>query len=95
VEILASCSGGRLTVMPEIVDRPYPPECRERLSAAGLDPVLARVLAARGVTGMVQLDNALAHLLAPGCMQNLQRLGQLLADAIAARATLLIVADYD
>jgi single-stranded-DNA-specific exonuclease len=95
MEILAACGRGRLNVMPEIVDRAYPSDSRERLSAAGLDPVLARVLAARGVTGMEQLDNALARLLAPERMHNLQRLGQLLADAIAAQAKLLIVADYD
>ncbi len=65
------------------------------LSAAGLDPVLARVLAARGITALAQLDTALSHLLAPERMHNLQRLGKILADAIATQKRLLIVADYD
>jgi len=57
--------------------------------------VLARVLAARGVSAIDQLDTALSHLVAPNRMHNLQRLGQILADAIAAQKRLLIVADYD
>ncbi|HTS53361.1 MAG TPA: single-stranded-DNA-specific exonuclease RecJ [Burkholderiales bacterium] len=65
------------------------------LTQGGLDPVLARVLAARGITALAQLDIALAHLVAPDRMQNLRRLGQILADAVAARKRLLIVADYD
>ena len=81
--------------MPEIVDRVFLLEAFHALRGAGLDPVLSRVLAARGVTAMEQLDSALSHLVAPHRMHNLQRLGQILADAIAAQERLLIVADYD
>ena len=81
--------------MPEIVDRVFSAEYCGTLSAAGIDPVLARVLAARGIAGLAQLDNALAHLVPPGRMHNLQQLGQILADAIAGQKRLLIVADYD
>src|ERR1700674_4200430 len=81
--------------MPDIVDRIFSPEHCRVLTAAGLDPVLARVLAARGISGTAQLDPALTHLLAPNRMHNLQRLGAILADAIAAQKRLLIVADYD
>jgi single-stranded-DNA-specific exonuclease len=81
--------------MPEIVDRIFPAEAYRALTEAGLDVVLARVLAARGVTGSAQLDLALAHLVAPDRMHNLGRLGQILADAIAAQKRLLIVSDYD
>jgi len=81
--------------VPEIVDRIFPLEAFRTLKAAGLDPVLARVLAARGVNSTLQLDSALALLVAPDRMHNLRRMGQILADAIAARKRLLIVADYD
>ena len=80
---------------PAIIDRKFPAEVCSGLTAAGLDPVLARVLAARGITDLKQLDRALARLLAPEGMHNLQRLGVILADAIAAKRRLLIVADYD
>ena len=81
--------------MPQIVDRSYSSEACSALTAAGLDPVLARVLSARGITGSSQLDIALAQLTAPDSMHNLARLAQILADAIADRKRLLIVADYD
>ncbi|MEO8631693.1 MAG: single-stranded-DNA-specific exonuclease RecJ, partial [Betaproteobacteria bacterium] len=81
--------------MPEIIDRAFSPDICGILIAGGLDPVLARVLAARGVTDLAQLDTALAHLTAPHRMYNLARLGEILADAIAANKRLLIVADYD
>jgi single-stranded-DNA-specific exonuclease len=81
--------------MPEIVDRVFSAEACQALAAAGLDAVLARVLAARGVTTRAQLDPALAHLVAPDRIHNLGRLGQILADAIAAQKRLLIVSDYD
>ena len=81
--------------MPEIVDRPYASEHCARLEASGVPSVLARVLAARGITSSVQLDLGLGRLLAPRSMHNLVRLGQILADAIAANKRLLIVGDYD
>jgi len=81
--------------MPDIVDRAFSDEACRVLTEAGLDPVLARVLAARGITAPAQLDTALAHLIAPEGMRNLPRLGQILADAIAGGKRLLIVGDYD
>jgi single-stranded-DNA-specific exonuclease len=81
--------------VPEIVDRTFSLDHCRILTEAGLDPVLARVLAARGIIGTVQLDTRLAHLVAPNQMHNLERLGAILADAIAAQKRLLIVADYD
>jgi single-stranded-DNA-specific exonuclease len=80
---------------PAVVDRSFPCDVCSSLAAAGLDPVLARVLAARGITELRQLDRALAHLLSPDGMHNLQRLGVILADAIESSRRLLIVADYD
>src|SRR5215510_14780204 len=81
--------------MSNIVDRAFSPEACRVLTEAGLDPVLARVLAARGITAPAQLDSALAHLLPPEGMRDLPRLARILADAIASGKRLLIVGDYD
>lgn len=91
MEILAP--GRRMN--PAIIDRTYSADVSSALSKAGIEPVLARVLAARGITDLLQLDRALTHLLAPAAMHNLQRLATMLADAIAQQRRLLIVADYD
>jgi single-stranded-DNA-specific exonuclease len=80
---------------PAVVDRTFSADACSRLAAAGLDPVLARVLAARGITDLQQLDRAFKHLLPPDEMHNLERLGAILAGAIASGQRLLIVADYD
>ncbi|MFN7086287.1 MAG: single-stranded-DNA-specific exonuclease RecJ [Burkholderiales bacterium] len=81
--------------LPGIVTRPVPPEAVARLIAAGTPPLLARVYAARGISGPQQLATDFDGLLPPAKMLNLQRMAQLLADAIAEREKLLIVADYD
>src|SRR4051794_20898886 len=80
---------------PAVVDRIFSSDICSHLAAAGLDPVLARVLAARGITDLQQLDGAFKHLLPPNEMHNIERLAVILADAIASGQRLLIVADYD
>ncbi len=67
----------------------------ERLVKDGIHPLLARIYAARGVTAAQHLAGGLEHLSPPAAMLNLQAMAKLLADAIAARRKLLIVADYD
>jgi single-stranded-DNA-specific exonuclease len=81
--------------VPDIVERDYARDAAARLQAAGIDPVLARVYAARGIGDDRDLDLALGHLLAPESMRNLDRLAAILADAIGQSRQLLIVADYD
>ncbi len=78
-----------------IVDRPVPLPVQDRLVREGVHPVLARILAARGVAGRTDLDDALVGLLPPDSMLGAGRAAALLADAIAAGRRLVIVADYD
>ena len=78
-----------------IVNRPVPLPVQDRLVREGVHPVLARILAARGVAGRTDLDDALAGLLPPESMLGAGRAAELLADAIAAGKRLVIVADYD
>ncbi|MFZ1712069.1 MAG: single-stranded-DNA-specific exonuclease RecJ [Nitrosomonas sp.] len=81
--------------MVSIIVRKFPVSAFTELHAHGLSPVLARVLAARGIENPVELDTALARVTPFTRLKNSQRIAQLLADAIAARKKLLIVADYD
>ncbi len=81
--------------MPEIAVRGIDAEALSRLVAAGCDPRLARLYAARGVRGPGDLAESLQELAAPDRMAHIDTAARLLADAIAKRERLLIVADYD
>jgi len=81
--------------MTSITVRPVSQADYERLTQHGLPPLLARIYAARGVTGPKQLDTELAGLLPIAQLKNAVAMARLLADAIAAKQRLLIVADYD
>nr|WP_295770626.1 single-stranded-DNA-specific exonuclease RecJ [Rhodoferax sp.] len=78
-----------------IIPRDIPPRSVWVLEQAGIHPLLARLYAARGVTGTEELDDALGKLLPPSSMLGLPQAATLLADAIAANKRLCIVADYD
>jgi single-stranded-DNA-specific exonuclease len=78
-----------------ITTRDVPPRTVWTLEQGGVHPLLARLYAARGVTGMDQLDDALAKLLPPSSLLGASAAAVLLADAIAQDKKLCIVADYD
>src|SRR3970040_827542 len=80
---------------PVIAIRPAPPDAIERLVSEGVEPLLARIFAARGVTSSRYLASDLEQLAAPDSMLNLRAIAGLLANAIASHRKLLIVADYD
>lgn len=75
--------------------RPVVETARRALLVAGLHPVLARVLAARGVSKAEELARDAAKLIPPSGLLNVDRAATLLANAIAAKKRILIVADYD
>ncbi|CAM8624071.1 RecJ Single-stranded DNA-specific exonuclease [Comamonadaceae bacterium] len=79
----------------KIVPRDIPPRAAWALEQAGLHPLLARLFAARGVTGKDELDDALGKLLPPQGLLGADRAAVLLADAIAQDKKLCLVADYD
>ena len=81
--------------MIRIATRPYSPVQAERLMAAGVHPVLARVFAARGLADAGELVNDLSALIAPAGLKHIVTAAVYLADAIAARKKLVIVPDYD
>jgi single-stranded-DNA-specific exonuclease len=65
------------------------------LLADQIDPRMARLYAARGVSSAFDLNTKLDALLAPSLLSHIDRSATFLADAIAAKKRLLIVADYD
>jgi len=68
---------------------------RLELVRAGTHPLLARLYAARRVRSADELDLDSARLIEPGKLLNAERAAHLLADLIARRRRMLIVADYD
>jgi single-stranded-DNA-specific exonuclease len=81
--------------MPAVTQRAAAPAAIDALTRSGVHPLLARVYAARGIASESQLATGLERLHAPDTMLHVQRMASLLADAIADKQKLLIVADYD
>ena len=65
------------------------------LEQSGVHPLLARLLAARGVKSADEMDDSLARLLPPSTLKGAAEAGALLADSIQAKERICIVADYD
>jgi single-stranded-DNA-specific exonuclease len=81
--------------MTRIVTRNYPFRTAEMLRQQGIHPVLARLYAARGLADVRELSSELNALIAPSGLLHIDAAAVFLADAIAARKKLVIVADYD
>ncbi|MDP2264821.1 MAG: single-stranded-DNA-specific exonuclease RecJ [Hydrogenophaga sp.] len=79
----------------KITIRDVPPRAAWALEQGGLHPLLARLFAARGITSKDELDDALARLLPPAGMLGAEAAARALADAMAAKKRICIVADYD
>jgi single-stranded-DNA-specific exonuclease len=80
---------------PAIKLRDAPPRAVWALEQAGVHPLLARLFAGRGVRAADELDDGLARLLPPGDLLGVQSAAKLLADVIAAKQRVCVVADYD
>lgn len=81
--------------MTKIVQRNIQPQAEQHLIATGVTPLMARLLATRGVTEASQLSANLSQLLPPNTLTNNTVMAKLLADAIAANKKLLVIGDYD
>ncbi len=79
----------------QFVFRDPPPRSVHRLQSAGLHPLLARLLAARGVDEPAQAQPRLGALLPPSLLLHADSAARVLADAIARGQRMCIVADYD
>ncbi|MFB3081341.1 MAG: single-stranded-DNA-specific exonuclease RecJ [Nitrosomonadaceae bacterium] len=81
--------------MSKIIVRNYTLQALDSLIRHGIHPVLARVFAARGIVEPGQINKDLSRLIPFKSLKNISIMAALLADAIAAKKRLLIVADYD
>ncbi len=81
--------------MTRLATRPYSVRQAELLTQQGLHPVMARLMAARGLHETRELATGLEALIRPDALTHVERAAVLLADAIDAGKRLVIVADYD
>lgn len=79
----------------KIQTRTFNPETCKALIAAGADPLLARLCAARSVERPEELQDRLAGLLPFEGLKNCEAAAVRLADAVQKGERILIVADYD
>ncbi|NYE60390.1 single-stranded-DNA-specific exonuclease [Duganella sp. 1224] len=81
--------------MTRISTRSVPFRESEMLRQNGVHPVLARLYAARGLRDPKELSSELAAMIPPSGLLHIDAAAVFLADAIAARKRMVIVADYD
>lgn len=65
------------------------------LISAEVNPLLARLYAARGVTSKTELESSLSGIIPPDQLTNNAQMAKLLADAIAKNKKILVIGDYD
>ncbi len=75
--------------------RPVSHVSAQKLAQQGVHPLLARLLAARGVRDVEELSSDWKHLIDPATLTQVDRASEVLADAIEQKQRLLIIADYD
>jgi len=81
--------------MSRFQHRPYSEKAAKWLEQSGLNPLLARLFAARGVEKPDDLSLELKNLLSPSELKNCLSTARLLADILEKRESIVIVADYD
>lgn len=80
---------------PRLAPRRVDPVAVARLTAAGVSPLMARLYAGRGIATVEAIGGGPADLIPPRAMRGAAEAATLLADAIARRAKVLVVGDYD
>jgi len=80
---------------PDVTVRPVPHGVADRLASHGLHPLIARLMAARGVSDPTELNADWKSLITPNQLSHIDEAALALAQAIEAGKRLLIVADYD
>lgn len=83
-----------MTPIP-LEDRAERPDLRAKLEAQGLPPILADLLARRGIQSTDELDTALIRLHPPHALTGAPEAAASLGEAIQRGASILIVGDYD
>ena len=81
--------------MTRIITRTVPLRDTERFIQQGIHPVLARLYTSRGLNDVHHLSSELSAMFAPSGLLHIDAAAVFLADAIAAKKKMVIVADYD
>ena len=81
--------------MTALTIRDFNPADADRLQQNGYSPLLARLLAARGVNNVETAQLDFKHLLPPSDLLNIEHAAQHLADTLQANQNIVVVADYD
>lgn len=81
--------------IPKLTVRTADADTTQRLQAAGIHPLLARLWSARGVCRQEDVQLDWPAMLAPSTLTQAENAAKLLADAIKSGKRMLIVADYD
>ncbi len=77
----------------KFIPRDVPPRPAWALEQSGTHPLMARLLAARGVRQLEQMDDTPSRLLPPDSLRGAVEAARLLADTLAAGQRICIVAD--
>lgn len=75
--------------------REVPEAAQQALIASGVQPIIARIFAARGIQTQSELDASLSNLIPFQSLKNCKEAACLLADATINNEKIVIVADYD
>lgn len=81
--------------MVQIIQRNIEQDAYETLVNGGVRPTMARLLAARGVRDISQMEASLARLIPPERLTGNREMAVLLAEAIAVGKRIMVVGDYD
>lgn len=65
-----------------------------QLASAGLHPLLAQLLVARGVVSQQEIESGLKHLIPPSQLLNHDRMAKHLAKCITQQRKVLVVGDF-
>ena len=79
----------------QIKQRTFDEKTVSELILAGVNPLLARLYAARGVASKSELETSLTGIIPPEQLTNASEMAKQLADAIAANKKILVIGDYD
>ena len=79
----------------QIKQRQYDKKIADDMADQGVNPLLARLFAARGVFDKRALETSLTQIIPPEQLTNSGEMAKLLADAIAANKHILVIGDYD
>jgi single-stranded-DNA-specific exonuclease len=79
----------------QIKQRQFDEKIVNELIEQGVNPLLARLYAARGVSSHKELETSLSGIIPPEQLTNAGEMAKLLADAIAENKKILVIGDYD